>query len=154
MTLYFAYGSNMNRALMRRHCPNAEELGTAALFGCRFMITTDGYASIVPRSGGRVHGVLWRLSVRDLAALNSYESIASGLYSKLTLPVRKDGRRMAATLYVGRSRTAGRPKPGYLDVILNAAREWSLPVPYVRSLQRWSPTRWRGARTADCGEIG
>ncbi len=154
MTLYFAYGSNMNRALMRRHCPDAKDLGTAALFGCRFMITTDGYPSIVPRSGGRVHGVLWRLSVRDLAALNSYEGIASGLYSRLTLPVRKDGHRMAATLYVGRSRIAGRPKPGYLDVILDAAREWNLPVSYVHSLQRWSATRWRGARAADCGELG
>ena len=154
MTLYFAYGSNMNRALMRQHCPNAEEVGTAALFGCRFMITTDGYASIVPNRGGRVHGVLWRLSVRDLAALNSYESIESGLYSKLTLPVRKDRRRLTATLYVGRSRTAGRPKPGYLNVILDAAREWSLPAPYVRSLQRWSATRWRGARAAESGELG
>jgi hypothetical protein len=44
VTLYFAYGSNMHRTLMRRHCPGAEEFGTAALFGCRFMITTDGYA--------------------------------------------------------------------------------------------------------------
>jgi hypothetical protein len=154
MTLYFAYGSNMNRALMRRHCPGAKELGSAALFGCRFIITTDGYASIVPRSGGRVHGVLWRLTVRDLAALNSYESLASGLYSKLMLPVRKDGRRMAATLYVARSRTAGRPKLGYLDLILDAAREWSLPAPYVRSLQRWAPSGWRGARAAEAGELG
>jgi cation transport regulator ChaC len=154
MMLYFAYGSNMNRALMRRHCPGATELGTAALFGCRFVITTDGYASIVPRSGGRVHGVLWRLTVRDLAALNSYECIESGLYSKLTLPVRKAGRRVAATVYVARSRNAGRPKPGYLDVILDAAREWSLPAPYVRSLQRWSRTRWRGARAAESGELG
>lgn len=154
MMLYFAYGSNMNRALMRRHCPGATELGTAALFGCRFIITTDGYASIVPRSGGRVHGVLWRLTARDLAALNSYEGIESGLYSKLTLPVRKDGRRVAATVYVARSRTAGRPKPGYLDVTLDAAREWDLPAPYVRSLQRWSQTRWRGVRAAECGELG
>lgn len=154
MTLYFAYGANMNRALMRRHCPGAMEIGLAALVGCRFIITTDGYASIVPKPGGRVHGVLWRLTVRDLAALNAYESLGSGLYSKLMLPVRKDGRRMAATLYVARARSGGRPKPGYLDVILAAAREWSLPPPYVRSLQRWQPSRWRGARAAESGELG
>jgi hypothetical protein len=154
MTLYFAYGANMNRALMRRHCPGAKELGTAAIFGCRFIITADGYASIVPKPGGRVHGVLWRLTVRDLAALNVYESLASGLYSRLTLPVRKSGRRVAATVYVARSRTAGRPKSGYLDVILSAAREHRLTAAYVRSLQRWSPTRWRGARAAECGELG
>ena len=154
MTLYFAYGANMNRALMRRHCPGATEIGTAALVGCRFIITTDGYASIVPRPGGRVFGVLWRLTVRDLAALNAYESLATGLYSKLTLPVRRSGRRVAATIYVARSRSAGRPKPGYLDVILSAARDWRLPMPYVHSLARWSPTRWRGARAAESGELG
>ena len=97
---------------------------------------------------------MWRLTVRNLAALNSYESLASGLYSRLTLPVRKSGRRVAATVYVARSRTAGRPKSGYLDVILSAAREHRLAAAYVRSLQRWSPTRWRGTRAAECGELG
>ena len=154
MTLYFAYGANMNRVLMRRHCPGAKEIGTAALAGCRFIITTDGYASIVPSRGGKVYGVLWRLTVRDLAALNAYESLASGLYSKLTLPVRRAGRRMAAVVYVARARNAGRPKPGYLDEILAATREWGMPAPYVRSLQRWSPTRWRGARALESGELG
>ena len=153
MTLYFAYGANMNRTLMRRHCPGAQEIGTAGLVGCRFIITTDGYASIVPRRGGRVFGVLWRLTVRDLAALNVYESLDSGLYSKLTLPVRREGRRMAAVVYVARARTGGRPKPGCLDVILEAARQWDLPAAYVRSLMRWSPSRWRGARAAECGEL-
>jgi cation transport regulator ChaC len=154
MTLYFAYGANMNRALMRRHCPGAREIGLAALFGCGFIITTDGYASIVPKRGGRVHGVLWRLTARDLAALNDYESIASGLYSKLTLPVRRAGGRMPAVVYVARARNAGRPKPGYLDVVLTAARDWGLPEPYVRSLERWSRTQWRGGRAPESGELG
>ena len=153
MTCYFAYGSNMSRALMRRHCPAAKAIGVGALRGCRFVITTDGYASIVPRAGGVVHGVLWRLTPRDLAALNAYESIGSGLYFKMTLPVRMSGRRVAARVYVGRSRAAGRPKSGYLDVVLEAAREWGLPENYVKSLARWSATRWRGARAAESGEL-
>ena len=153
MTCYFAYGSNMSRALMRRHCPAAKAIGPAALRGCRFVITTDGYASIVPRRGGMVHGVLWRLTPRDLAALNAYESIGSGLYFKMTLPVRRSGRRVAALVYVARSRAVGRPKSGYLDVVLEAAREWGLPENYVKSLARWSATRWRGARAAESGEL-
>ena len=48
----------------------------------------------------------------------------------------------------------GRPRPGYLDVVLTAARDWELPAPYIRSLQRWSATRWRGARAAEIGEVG
>jgi cation transport regulator ChaC len=154
MTHYFAYGSNMNRAHMRRHCPGAKAIGTATVADFRFLITTNGYASIVPQSGGIVHGVLWRLTPRDVAALNAYESLDSGLYATVTLPVRREGRRVAAMAYVARSRSAGRPKAGYLDVILAAAREWKLPEAYVRSLARWSPTRWRGIRAAESGEIG
>jgi gamma-glutamylcyclotransferase (GGCT)/AIG2-like uncharacterized protein YtfP len=154
MTPYFAYGSNMNRALMGRHCPRAVEIGTVALAGYRFIITVDGYASFVPQPGGTVHGVLWRLTARDLAALNAYESLASGLYRRVTLPVRMAGRRVAAMAYVARSRVEGRPKPGYLDVVLIAARDWQLSERYVHSLARWSKTRWRGARARESGEFG
>ena len=46
MTLHFAYGANMNRAIMRRHARDAEPLGAAELAGHRFVITGDGYASV------------------------------------------------------------------------------------------------------------
>ena len=38
MTLHFAYGSNMSRALMQARCPRAEAIGTATLSGWRFLI--------------------------------------------------------------------------------------------------------------------
>lgn len=144
----------MSRPLMRRHCPAAQEAGTAALVGYRFLITADGYASIVAAPGETVHGVLWRLTPRDLAALNAYESLSSGLYFKTTLPVHMGARRVAAMVFIARARAEGRPKAGYLDVVLAAARDWDLPEPYLRSIARWSPTRWRGARAAESGEIG
>ncbi len=153
MTLYFSYGSNMNRALMRRHCRAGKEVGTAALPGYRFIITIDGYASIVPYPGGIVHGVIWRLTPRDLAALNAYESLDSGLYVRMTLPVLFGGGRIAAMVYVARRREAGRPRPGYLDVVVDAAREWGLPEEYVASLARWRNGRWRGARAIESGEV-
>ena len=93
MTLYFAYGSNMSRALMRPRCPTAREIGVAALAGYRFIVTTDGYASIVRAPGGTVHGLVWRLMPRDLAVLNAYESLETGLYHTATLPVRVGARR-------------------------------------------------------------
>ena len=33
MTLYFAYGANMERAAMRKRCPGAAALGVAVLRG-------------------------------------------------------------------------------------------------------------------------
>ena len=88
MTLHFAYGSNMSRRGMRARCPHARAIGTITLPGWRFIIGRDGFASLVRQPGGCVHGVLWRLSTRDVAAINAYESVQSGLYVRRRLPVR------------------------------------------------------------------
>jgi hypothetical protein len=88
MTLHFAYGSNMSCRLMRMRCPEARAIGTASLRDWRFIISPDGYASLERQTGARVHGVLWRLSARDVAAINAYENVQSGLYVRRTLPVR------------------------------------------------------------------
>src|SRR5262245_62260892 len=86
--LHFAYGSNMSRALMGARCPGAEALGTATLAGWRFVINPEGFGSIAPRQGALVHGVLWRLTARDLVAINAYESVDTGLYLRRRLSVR------------------------------------------------------------------
>jgi len=152
--LHFAYGSNMSSALMRRRCPQACALGTATIRGWEFVITPDGFGSIAPRAGGVVHGVLWRLTPRDLAAINAYESLDSGLYVRRLLPVEHGGRRELALVYVARRRGRGRPRPGYISVVTGAAREWRLPERHVRALARWSPSGWHGARWKDTRDLG
>src|SRR6266704_2877683 len=152
--LHFAYGSNMSRPLMRGRCPTATALGTARLPGWRFVVTRDGYASIVPAPGAQVHGVLWRLCPRDLAALNAYESLDSGLYSRRVLAVRWNGRRAAALIYLARARPRGRPRPGYQEIIVAAARDWRLPDRYIEVLEQWVASGLRAARPAETGEIG
>lgn len=151
--LHFAYGSNMDRAAMLRRCPGARPIGPARLDAWRFLVTRDGYASIAPAPGEVVHGVLWRLGPRDLAALNAYESLDSGLYRRRMLAVRRDGRRLQALVYVARERGAGRPRPGYQDVVVAAARAWSLPEDYISALARWSSSRLSAARAAETGEV-
>jgi len=49
VTFHFAYGSNMSRAVMRRHAAGAEPVGVATLANYRFLITTHGHASVAPR---------------------------------------------------------------------------------------------------------
>jgi gamma-glutamylcyclotransferase (GGCT)/AIG2-like uncharacterized protein YtfP len=152
--LHFAYGSNMSSALTLARCPRAKAIGRAMLAGWRFVITADGYGSIVRCRGGLVHGVLWRLAPRDLAALNAYESIGSGLYRRRVVTVRSGRRARAALVYIARASRAGRPRPGYLQLVVGAAREWKLPEVYVRALTRCSTTGWRGTRPPDTGEVG
>lgn len=153
MTLYFAYGSNMSRTLMRTHCPTAKEIGTAVLEGYRFVITADGYASIERRAGGVVHGVLWRLTSRDLAALNIYEAVDAGFYHVRRLMVRRARGGHNALVYIGRARGSGRPKPGYLELVVGAARDWDFPEAYVGELERWASSGLGAARSLSTGEI-
>jgi gamma-glutamylcyclotransferase (GGCT)/AIG2-like uncharacterized protein YtfP len=136
--LYFAYGSNMSVPRMRRRCPGARLEGRAILPGHRFIIMRSGYASIVPAAGGCVHGLLWRLTPRAMAALNAYENVAGGLYRAVTMTVIADRRHHAARVYAGRERVCGRPRPGYLDIVTQAAHDAGFPPHYVRRLQRWA----------------
>ncbi len=153
MLLYFAYGSNLNRAAMQRRCPEARAVGPAVLERHRFFVGIDGWGSVRPSPGNAVHGVLWRLTPRDIAALHAYELLHKGLYDVRHLPVRLGSRRVRAMTYLLRRRAAGQPKPGYVEMIGAAARGWGLPEPYIRAVERWSVSRWTGARVIDVGEL-
>ncbi|MGA8612977.1 MAG: gamma-glutamylcyclotransferase family protein [Xanthobacteraceae bacterium] len=152
--LHFAYGSNMHRAVMRRHAPNAEPLGVASLTDYRFVITGDGYASVEPARTHTVQGVLWRLTPRDRVGLDNWENIAGGLYSRKTLSVLAAGRRMPVLVYLARPRGPGRPRAGYMELVLDAARAWNLPPDYIASLRRWLPAQPLGAGGRSLKEFG
>ncbi|HEY6382453.1 MAG TPA: gamma-glutamylcyclotransferase family protein [Pseudolabrys sp.] len=152
MTFYFAYGSNMDRRAMKRRCPGARALGPAVLSGYRFFVGIDGWGSVATSAGDTVHGVLWRLTPRDMAALHVYELLHQGLYEIRYLPVRHGTRRVRAMIYLLRRRAVGNPRPGYVEMVASAARGWKLPEPYIRSVEHWSASRWTGTRVIDAGD--
>jgi len=143
--LHFAYGSNMHRAVMRKNAPAARTLGPARLEGYRFVITADGYASVAPDRNECVHGLLWRLTPRDRVTLDLWENIAKRLYRIETLAVTDESGRRRALVYVARRRPIGRPRPGYMEIVVKAARELDFPVGYIASLEKWLPQRPLGA---------
>ena len=126
----------MDRPAMAKRCPQARALGVAMIDGYRFTVGAGGYASLARAPGACVHGVLWRLTPRDLAALDAYESIDTGLYRRAVLPVRYGGRTSPALLYLGRRPGQGKPKRGYLQSVIAAARDWKLPPGYIARLER------------------
>jgi hypothetical protein len=143
--LHFAYGSNMHHAVMRRHAPSAKPVGVAALADHRFLITADGYASVEPMRGKSVHGVLWRITPRDRITLDAWESVAGKMYRAEIRPVRHAGRLQQTLIYFARPGREGRPKAGYMELVVAAAREWKFPGAYIASLERWLPAQPLGA---------
>ena len=83
--LYFAYGSNMNLNQMAFRCPDAEVVESVRLEGYRLAFRTNGggngVATILPKEGSYVDGVLWRISERDEQHLDHYEGFPF-LYGK------------------------------------------------------------------------
>lgn len=152
MTLYFAYGSNMHRAAMMARCPGARSIGPARLDGHEFFIGVDGWGSVRRVPGKVVHGVLWRLTPRDVAALHAYELLHKEIYLVRYLPIRVGSRTALAMVYLLRRVGTGRPKPGYAEMCAAAARSWDLPDRHVRVIARWSISRWTGSRVIAQGE--
>lgn len=136
MPLYFAYGSNMDRAAMAERCPRSRPLGLARLMAHRLVILQEGYVS-AERGQGAVHGLLYDLALSDVAALDRYEAVGQGLYRKsLQAVVRQPGGPARALVYLGRSAGGGQPRPGYMAGVVAAAREIGLPESYVAGLAR------------------
>jgi hypothetical protein len=152
--LHFAYGSNMHRAVMRKHAPAATPLGAARLADHRFVITADGYASVEPARAQAVYGMMWRLTPRDRVTLDTWENVAGGLYTAEIMPVSFQGRHVPALVYMARPRPPGRPKAGYMEIVVEAAHALELPPDYVACLREWLPVRTAAAGHRKLGDFG
>ena len=69
--LYFAYGSNMNLAQMRRRCPGAHFCGRGVLHDYR--LVERCFADIEEATGASVHGAVFEITSPDLRALDHNE---------------------------------------------------------------------------------
>jgi hypothetical protein len=135
MPLYFAYGSNMDRAAMRQRCPGSKPLGPARLARHRLVIGAQGYASVVHDPRRSVWGLVWDLALADVSALDRYEDVGNGLYAKAMQPVITASGARRALIYLAADPRPGPARPGYVEGILAAARDIGLPPDYIRDLE-------------------
>ena len=139
MPLYFAYGSNMDGDAMARRCPASKPIGVARLPRHRVVIMREGYASVTRDPRRTVWGMLWDLALADVPALDRYEGVAGGLYTKVQQAVIGEAGSRRALVYVGRNAGPGVPRPGYTETVLAAARKAALPEAYLREIESLSP---------------
>lgn len=146
--LYFAYGSNMSSAQMRERCPGHERIGIGMLPGHKLCfprsspIRQCGVASIAPRPGSEVWGVIYRLTAPDLAALdrregyNEARDLDSNRYLRKIVQVRMEADLLDCGTYEARPEPGAHiPSLAYLATIIEGAEENGLPSGYVASLR-------------------
>jgi gamma-glutamylcyclotransferase (GGCT)/AIG2-like uncharacterized protein YtfP len=138
--LYFAYGANMDVTAMASRCPSSKPLGLARLPRHRWIISADGYANVVRDSRLDVHGMLWDLALGDVSSLDRFEDVPR-LYRKVTQPVISEKGIRRALVYVGRSSEQGRPRPGYLQDVLEAAQTAGLPASALAQMHKYADVR-------------
>jgi len=140
MTLYFAYGSNMDAGQMALRCAGARLVRAATLDGFRFIINARLVATIAPDVSAHVHGLLWMIDEGDEKTLDSYEGVEYGTYRKETVGVVDDAGGASQTLtYIASNNMPCKvvQGDGYLERIVTAARSKALPDDYVLELESW-----------------
>jgi cation transport regulator ChaC len=141
---YFAYGSNMNRAIFcerRAMCAISTRLGWLADHRLCFDLPVGpgerGVANVAPEPGARTHGVLYLLTPEDFDRLDSTEGVHLGFYQRVAVMVAVgDGEHLPAFTYRSSHSHPGRkPSPRYMRLLLDGAAEHGLPPEYVRFLE-------------------
>lgn len=135
---YFAYGSNLCVQQMAQRCPDAVDARHAFLAAHDWLINQRGVATIQGVAGSQVHGVLWDLSDRDLAALDAAEGVPVR-YRRDRMLVRTAGGDVEAWVYIDHRVEPGPPRPGYLERIVSGALHHGLPNDWIDFLRRWDP---------------
>ena len=138
---YFAYGSNLCARQMAQRCPDAVDPRRARLTDHDWLINQRGVATVEPFTGSQVHGVIWRVSDRDLATLDSAEGVPVR-YRRDRLTVHTDDGPSEAWVYIDHRVHPGAPRPGYLERIIDGAVQHGLPQRWIAFLRRWDPAHW------------
>jgi len=144
--LYFAYGSNLFTARLRKEnrAPSAEKVATARLaaYTLRFHKKSntnsgkcDAYATGCETD--KVHGVVFRIIEAEIKSLDSAEACGYG-YDKAWVDVETDQGDMRVFTYVASHThidTEQLPFPWYKKYVIEGACEHKLPAGYVAQVR-------------------
>ena len=133
-TLYFAYGSNINLCQMAVRCPDVQVVEPAVLENYELLFRGNerafGVATIRPKEGCQVHGLLWKITPYCELSLDIYEGYPR-LYEKQAITLRtKSGKQVQAMVYVmthEKERLPTMPTRSYYTGIQEGFRQNGLP---------------------------
>ena len=138
---YFAYGSNMNWPQMQRRCPSAQFVCVACLPNYQFGITRHsrlrdcGTANVFPSAGAAVWGIVYDVSDADLIVMDGFEDGYRREFLSLT-PANNGTNSITALVYVAEiDANVPLPNAEYKRVMVEGAKHWQLPAPYLAMLE-------------------
>lgn len=125
--LYFAYGSNMSAAQMKRRCPDAVKVRPILVDDCK--LTFRGVADVVYDPGFTCPGGLWDITDRCERALDGFEGVEARTYLKRFMDVRIK-KKTHKCLYYQMSISKGvmPPSEQYLETIAEGYRDFGLDL--------------------------
>jgi len=141
VTLYAAYGSNLDPHRMAQRAPASPGQGTGWLRGWRLTfagedVGWDGALStVVEDEDSSVFVMLYDVPPQDEQALDAWEGADLGLWRKIRVRVHTLDGEPLAWLYVLDAYEGGLPSAHYLGVIADAAEAGGAPADYVERLR-------------------
>jgi hypothetical protein len=124
--LYFAYGSNLNVAAMKRRCPRSRKVGALILPDARLVFRH--VADVEYSKGSRCPGGLWRITDKCEETLDRYEGVEGGLYSKIYIRLLYNGKERRCLVYQMNENGIAPPGEGYLSTIAQGYRDFGLDL--------------------------
>jgi len=141
VTLYAAYGPNMDPSMMSERCPHSPLRGTGWLLGWRLTFGGEEYgwdgslATLVEDPLEQVFVALYDVTQEDVAELDTWESVATGLYLKTKVRVSTLHGEELAWTYMLDAYEGGLPSASYLGILASAAEAADAPADYVAALR-------------------
>jgi gamma-glutamylcyclotransferase (GGCT)/AIG2-like uncharacterized protein YtfP len=142
VTLYAAYGPNMDPRTMMERCPHSPLQSTGWLQGWRLTFGGEEYgwdgslATIVEDPVEQVFVAVFDVTDEDVAQMDDWESVATGLYLKIQVRIATMLGEVVAWTYVLDAYEGGVPSASYLGILADAAEAADAPVDYVNALRR------------------
>jgi len=142
VTLYAAYGTNLDPARMSERCPHSPLRGTGWLEGWRLTFGGEDHgwdgalATVVQDPFEQVFVAIYDITEEDLTALDSWESADTGLYRKTKVRVSTMNKEVVAWVYVLDAFEGGLPSASYLGMLADAADAAGAPADYVAALRQ------------------
>ncbi len=141
MTLYAAYGTNLDPVRMGERCPHSPHHTIGWLEGWRLTFGGEEHgwdgslATIVPDPTERVFVAVYDVTDKDVVQLDQWVSADTGLYKKLKVRVTALAGDTLAWVYVLNAYEGGLPSASYLGLLANAAEAADAPADYVSALR-------------------